>query len=64
LSRWENLGQSQRKPVEFDQVPVEGDFQCQTCGIYVEAAVYIPQESLLTWRCPDGHKSFIEKFSI
>lgn len=65
MSRWDNLT-SPKQPSEpkWNQVPVNGSFMCQVCDMYVDTAVYIPQEHVLTWKCADGHKSFIEKFSI
>lgn len=64
MSRWDNLGKKEQPQRRYDQVPVEGEFQCQVCGVYVPAAVYLPQEKLLTYKCLEGHKSFIEKFSV
>lgn len=64
MSRWDNLTRPQSSEREWDQVPVEGSFMCQVCDEFVDKAVYIPQEAILTWKCSEGHKSFIEKFTI
>ena len=64
MSRWDDIlgGKKQEEPLE--QMTVEGSFICQVCGALVDKGVYLPHNQILTWKCEDGHKSFIEKFKI
>lgn len=50
----------------LNQVEIEGDFQCQTpgCNEDVFVAVYLPDVQVLTWKCKNEHKSFIEEFKL
>lgn len=41
-----------------------GSFQCQECDVCVHEARYLDEISVLTWQCPEGHISKIEKFNI
>lgn len=43
---------------------VEGEFDCQQCDGFAEGAKYDHIKHTLTWYCPDGHKSMIEKFVL
>jgi hypothetical protein len=52
------------EPERPDQVDFEGVYQCHFCDEKVYRAVYLPEEKILTWKCSNGHKSFLEKFSI
>jgi len=61
-SRWSKPEKEEKeKP---NQVAFEGAFQCHTCNETVYDAVYLPDMSVLTWKCSQGHKSFIEEFRI
>ena len=64
MSRFSNLSGPPQPPREFDQVVVEGSFYCQVCDADVDKAVYLPQVKTLTWKCPEGHKSFIEDMKL
>ena len=64
MNRWDDLENEKAKKTVYDQVAVEGNFLCQVCNVPVDAAVYLPQEHLLTYKCSEGHKSFIEKFNV
>lgn len=51
----------------LNQVIIEGDFQCQTPGCSdtdIPAAVFLPEVKVLTWKCKNDHKSFIEDFNL
>jgi hypothetical protein len=51
----------------LNQVEIEGDFECQTPGCSdrdIPVAVYLPEVSVLTWKCKNDHKSFIEEFKL
>ena len=52
------------KPEPLEQLIIEGSFDCQVCSENVEKAVYLPNQQILTWKCINGHKSFIEKFKL
>lgn len=47
-----------------DAVEVDGTFACQFCYHSVDVAKFIPENQVLTWKCPDGHVSTIEGFNI
>lgn len=51
-------------PREIYTVPVEGSFECSACGEYVESAILIPEDRVLTWKCSKGHKTFIDKVNL
>lgn len=48
--------------IEFIDLP--GTFQCQVCDKICDDAKYGPMSKVLTWKCEDGHKSFIEGFML
>jgi len=58
--------QEAARAASLNQVEIEGDFQCQTpgCGAEVSVAIYLPEVSVLTWKCKNEHKSFIEEFRL
>jgi hypothetical protein len=60
---FENLA-GPKNNIELEDV--EGSFDCQDmfCEHTVHEAKYSPDKEVLTWRCPDGHISTIEGFSI
>lgn len=43
---------------------IGGSFVCQTCYEQVEEAEWFQPERLLVWDCSQGHKSYIEGFSL
>lgn len=45
---------------------INGAFDCSemTCEHTMYEAKYSESDSLLTWKCPDGHVSSIEGYSI
>ena len=45
-------------------MPIDGSFSCMTCGFVVDEGIYFPLDKALVWKCPEGHKSAIENFSI
>lgn len=49
---------------ETPKMELDVDVCCQICGEYVDGANYHPVEKLLTWRCSQGHTSFIEEFRL
>lgn len=49
---YEMLGKKQ-----IDWEDCEGDFGCQHCPTVVHEAKYYEAETLLTWKCPNGHVS-------
>ena len=64
MSRW---SKDNEPKIDFDkanQVAFEGTYQCHTCGETVYDAVYLTDLSILTWKCSQGHKSFIENFKV
>lgn len=50
-------------------VPIDGDFECQSPAciedgrpLSVEIAYWDPETNVLTWTCPNEHKSKIKDF--
>lgn len=43
---------------------ISGMFDCQICRKLVQTANYDRPAGILTWECPDGHKSEIKEFDI
>lgn len=45
---------------------IEGSFSCQemVCEEVVHEAKYIVEDSLLTWKCSEGHISTVKGFSL
>jgi hypothetical protein len=63
LSRFDRLVASkekERRSPDFDTVEIGGVFACQQCDETVEVALYSNRLSTLAWKCPAGHKSFME----
>lgn len=43
---------------------IDGSFGCQTCNFCCDEADYFMNERILRWKCPEGHVSYIEEFSL
>lgn len=45
---------------------IEGSFSCQemVCEEVVHKAKYLVEDSLLTWKCSEGHTSVVKGFSL
>lgn len=37
---------------------------CQVCNDQVETGRYYSGEKILSWTCPEGHKSYMENFYL
>ena len=62
MSRWSDIEtEPEEKP---NQVEFEGTYNCSTCNERVYRAIYLPDLQILTWKCENGHKSYIEKFVL
>lgn len=66
MSQWEKFKSQKESPSGDDPVGMKtaGTFICQFCGAFVLEGRYFPTDSVLTYKCEEGHLSFIEKFSI
>jgi hypothetical protein len=52
------------KEEESEFVEIYGTFACQTCDKICDVAKYGPMSKILTWKCENGHKSYIEGFTL
>ena len=64
MSRWSDDDKEEINLAAANQVQFEGTYQCHTCNETVYNAVYLPDLGVLTWKCTEGHKSFIENFKV
>lgn len=64
LDRFSERAQKPTAPGKPGGMPWEASVACQFCGEEVDEQVYYPTESLLTWQCSQGHRSFIEGFRV
>ena len=67
-SNWEkfkkNLPASKADDLVPQGMPIYGAFVCQHCSLEAEEATYYATDSVLKWRCPEGHTSFAENFRL
>jgi hypothetical protein len=63
-NRWSDVGKGKKEDASPFQIHLEGTYVCQHCAQYVDGAEYLPDQKVLTWKCTNGHKSWIEGFSI
>lgn len=64
MSNWDKF---KDKVETSDKIPfdtVHGTFGCQVCDEYAEEAQYFYTDSVLKWKCPNGHVSFAENFNL
>lgn len=52
------------KPVHPPGVEFHAAVNCHTCGEAVPDQEYFPEDSVLVWTCPSGHRSIMENFNI
>lgn len=63
MSRFDRLvakKERERESQASDAVEIGGVFACQTCDEAADTAFYSVRLSTLAWKCPAGHKSFME----
>lgn len=67
MSNWEKF-KSQKGQSPSDEEPVgmmiAGTYICQFCGNFVLEGKYFPTDSVLTYKCDEGHVSFVENFRM
>jgi len=61
--KFSEFNKSSNPPVN-PPVELGGSFTCQACDAEVDEAEWFRQERILRWKCPEGHISFIEDFSL
>ena len=64
VNPYKNLGKPRAESIIWEEVG--GAFSCQEreCWAVATVAKYSDENSLLTWKCPEGHISKIEGFHI
>jgi hypothetical protein len=66
MSQWEKFKNQQKQSPdgEPEGKMIQGSFTCQICYAWVTEGKYFPADGVLSYKCSEGHMSFIEKFNI
>lgn len=66
MNQWEKF--TKKESPLGDDAPVgmmiAGTFICQFCGEFVLEGKYFPTDSVLSYKCDQGHLSLVEKFRM
>ena len=65
MSNWEKFQKKQQQTTEpVPSRPINGMYQCHFCPRFVFEGTYYPTDSILKYKCSEGHTSFVENFKV
>lgn len=64
MSKYDEVFGKKTPQIEPQYTEFYGSLACDRCLGDVPMAKYYPNEGLLVWDCENGHRNYIENFSI